>query len=67
MQEQEDFSIAAPVYRASHAVRMHFDISRTTLWRLAQLEGFPEPLKVGRAVRYRIDEIEAFLRERQEG
>ncbi|MNC68213.1 Helix-turn-helix domain protein [compost metagenome] len=64
---QENFSIAAPVYRASHAVRMHFDISRTTLWRLAQLEGFPEPLKVGRAVRYRIDEIEAFLRERQEG
>ena len=65
MQEQEDFSIAAPVYRASHAVRMHFDISRTTLWRLAQLEGFPEPLKLGRAVRYRLDEVEAFLRDQE--
>ncbi|MCF4971568.1 AlpA family phage regulatory protein [Pseudomonas lactis] len=44
---------------------MHFDISRTTLWRLAQLEGFPEPLKLGRAVRYRLDEVEAFLRDQE--
>lgn len=62
---QENFSITAPVYCASRAVCMHFDISRTTLWRLAQLEGFPEPLKLGRAVRYRLDEVEAFLRDQE--
>ena len=62
---QENFSITAPVYCASRAVCMHFVISRTTLWRLAQLEGFPEPLKLGRAVRYRLDEVEAFLRDQE--
>lgn len=61
----QDISIAAPVYCASRAVCVHFDISRTTLWRLTQLEGFPEPLKLGRAVRYRLDEVEAFLRDQE--
>ncbi|MBJ2226654.1 helix-turn-helix transcriptional regulator [Pseudomonas brenneri] len=62
---QENINTVAPVYCASRAVCMHFDISRTTLWRLAQLEGFPEPLKLGRAVRYRLDEVEAFLRDQE--
>lgn len=61
----QDISIAAPVYCASRVVCVHFDISRTTLWRLTQLEGFPEPLKLGRAVRYRLDEVEAFLRDQE--
>lgn len=49
-------------YLAPRAICDHFAFSRTTLWRLAQEEGFPAALKVGRAVRYRLDEIEAFLR-----
>lgn len=56
-----------PKYLAPRAIYEHFAFSRTTFWRLAQLDGFPVPLKVGRAVRYRLDEIEAFLRDRREG
>lgn len=51
-----------PKYLAPRAICEHFAFSRTTLWRLAQEAGFPTALKVGRAVRYRLDEVEAFLR-----
>ncbi len=54
-------------YQPANFVCTYLNIGRSTLWRLAQLDGFPAPLKVGRAVRYRLDEIEAFLRDRQEG
>lgn len=49
-------------YLAARAICEYFSFSRTTLWRLAQEEGFPTALKVGRGRRYRIDELEAFLR-----
>ena len=36
-------------------------VARTTVYRLMEDEGFPRPLKVGRANRWKADEIEAWL------
>ena len=39
----------------------HFKITRQTLWRWSKQDGFPQPLKRGRVVRYNIAAIEAWL------
>ena len=39
----------------------HFKITRQTLWRWTKQDGFPQPLKRGRVVRYNIAAIEAWL------
>ena len=38
-------------------------IGRSTLYRhIATLPGFPQPLKVGAATRFRLSEVQAFIR-----
>ena len=37
-------------------------IGRTTFWRLTKMDGFPAPIRIGRAVRWDLAEVEAFLK-----
>lgn len=39
-----------------------YKIGRTTFWRLTKQEGFPSPVRFGRAVRWSVAEVEAFLK-----
>ena len=39
----------------------YFGITRQTLWRWSKEDGFPQPLKRGRVVRYNIAAIQAWL------
>lgn len=39
-----------------------FQIGRTTFWRLTKMDGFPAPIRIGRAVRWDLAEVEAFLK-----
>ena len=41
-------------------------ISRSTLWRMSQQENFPKPVFVRGMKRWRLEEIETWLRGRQE-
>lgn len=36
-------------------------MSTRTLWRLVSAEEMPEPLRIGRSVRWRVDEIKAWI------
>ncbi len=38
-----------------------YQISRTTWWRWTQVPGFPQPLRIGRSVRWDVDAVDAFL------
>lgn len=38
-----------------------YQVSRTTWWRWSQTPGFPQPMRFGRAVRWHIEAVEAFL------
>lgn len=40
-------------------------IGRTTFWRLTKMDGFPAPIRIGRAVRWDLAEVEAFLKNRE--
>jgi excisionase family DNA binding protein len=38
-------------------------VSRNTIWRWAdQVEGFPQPVKIGGATRWRKDDVEKYLK-----
>lgn len=43
----------------------HYQISRTTFWRLSQKPGFPQPYRIGRILRWDADAIRAFLIQQQ--
>lgn len=43
------------------ATAAHFHISVMTLWRWTKLQGFPQPLKMGRVVLYDLDAIEEWM------
>ena len=38
-----------------------YQISRTTWWRWTKLPGFPQPLRLRRAIRWDLDAVDAFL------
>ncbi len=38
-----------------------YSVSRTTWWRLSQSPGFPEPKRLGRAVRWEVSKVAEFL------
>ena len=38
-----------------------YQVSRTTWWRWTKIPGFPQPLRFGRAVRWDIEVVDAFL------
>lgn len=39
-----------------------YSISRTTWWRLSQRPEFPQPVRIGRAVRWNVMKVDEFLR-----
>lgn len=43
------------------AAAAYFQISVMTLWRWTKLQGFPQPLKMGRVVLYDLDAIEQWM------
>lgn len=56
---QQDFKPAA-----FHCER--FGISPSTWWRLStKTPGFPEPIRFGRAVRWSVQAVDNFMRQRQ--
>lgn len=57
--------MVTPRLERTKATAAHFRISEMTLWRLRRLEGFPQPIKLGRAVLYDIAAIEKWMRERE--
>lgn len=38
-----------------------YQVSRTTWWRWTKTPGFPQPLRLSRAVRWDVDAVDAFL------
>ena len=38
-----------------------YQVSRTTWWRWTKIPGFPQPLRFGRAVRWDVEAVDAFL------
>lgn len=38
-----------------------YQVSRTTWWRWNQVPGFPQPLRLGRLVRWDVEAVDAFL------
>lgn len=42
-----------------------YQIGRTTFWRMTKLDGFPAAIRFGRAVRWDLAEVEAFLKNRE--
>ena len=42
-----------------------YQISRTTLWRWSQADGFPAPIRFGRSVRWDDSAVEAFLTQQE--
>lgn len=43
-----------------------FSVSPTTWWRLStKTSGFPAPLRFGRAVRWSVEAVDAFMRQQQ--
>jgi predicted DNA-binding transcriptional regulator AlpA len=38
-----------------------YQISRTTWWRWTKIPGFPQPLRLRRAIRWDIEAVDAFL------
>lgn len=41
----------------------HYQISRTTFWRMSQRPGFPKPYRIGRILRWDAEAIRAFLQQ----
>lgn len=52
-------------FRTAQAAE-HFGVSQMTLWRWAQQDNFPQPLKMGRMRLYDVVEIERWLVARAE-
>lgn len=38
-----------------------YQIGRTTFWRFQKMEGFPKPFRLGRAVRWDVDDVDLFF------
>ena len=38
-----------------------YSVSRSTWWRVARTPGFPTPVRFGRAVRWDVEKVAAFL------
>ncbi len=39
----------------------HLDVGRTTLWSLRKDPDFPKPVKIGKTIAWRSDEVEQYI------
>lgn len=50
-----------PTKAPAHFFCDRYQIGRTTWWRMTKQDGFPAAIRFGRAVRWDLSEVEAYL------
>lgn len=54
-------TIPTAVWATAQQLCARYQISRTTWWRWSTTSGFPAPIRFGRAIRWDINAVEAYL------